>query len=57
LSVCKKARETLKIASERAAKIVFALKTYARFNQTGETIEANIIDGIEVVLTLYQKST
>jgi len=44
----------IKIASERAAKIVFALKTYARFNQTGETIEANIIDGIEVVLTLYQ---
>ncbi|MFB8793578.1 MAG: AAA family ATPase [Microcoleus sp.] len=44
----------IKIASERAAKIVFALKTYARFNQTGETVEANIIDGIEVVLTLYQ---
>ncbi len=44
----------IKIASERAAKIVFALKTYARFNQTGETIEANIIDGVEVVLTLYQ---
>ncbi len=44
----------IKIASERAAKIVFALKTYARFNQTGETIEANIIDGVEVILTLYQ---
>ncbi len=41
-------------ASERAAKIVFALKTYARFDQTGETIEANIIEGIETVLTLYQ---
>ncbi len=44
----------IKTASERATKIVFALKTYARFNQTGETIEANIIDGVEVVLTLYQ---
>ncbi len=44
----------IKIASERATKIVFALKTYARFNQTGETIEASIIDGVEVVLTLYQ---
>lgn len=44
----------IKTASDRAAKIVFALKTYARFNQTGETIEANIIDGVEVVLTLYQ---
>ncbi len=44
----------IKTASERATKIVFALKTYARFNQTGEMIEANIIDGVEVVLTLYQ---
>ncbi len=44
----------IKTASERATKIVFALKTYARFNQTGETIEASIIDGVEVVLTLYQ---
>ncbi len=44
----------IKTASERATKIVFALKTYARFNQTGETIEANIIDGVEVILTLYQ---
>jgi PAS domain S-box-containing protein len=44
----------IKTASDRAAKIVFSLKTYARFNQTGETIESNIIDGIEVVLTLYQ---
>ena len=44
----------IKTASDRAAKIVFALKTYARFNQTGETIEANILDGVEVVLTLYQ---
>ncbi len=44
----------IKTASERAAKIVFALKTYARFNQTGEMIEANIIDGVEVILTLYQ---
>ena len=44
----------IKIASERATKIVFALKTYARFNQTGETIEANIIEGVEAVLTLYQ---
>ncbi len=41
-------------ASERAAKIVFALKTYARFDQSGETIEANIVEGIEAVLTLYQ---
>jgi PAS domain S-box-containing protein len=41
-------------ASERAAKIVFALKTYARFDKSGETIVANIVEGIEAVLTLYQ---
>ena len=40
-------------ASERAAKIVFALKTYARYDQKGEAIEANILEGIETVLTLY----
>jgi PAS domain S-box-containing protein len=40
-------------ASDRAAKVVFALKTYARQDHSGETIEANIVDGIETVLTLY----
>jgi signal transduction histidine kinase len=41
-------------ASDRAAKIVFALKTYARYDHSGELITANIADGIETVLTLYQ---
>lgn len=40
-------------ASDRSAKIVFALKTYARYDHSGEKIEANITDGIEAVLTLY----
>ncbi|GET38330.1 trifunctional serine/threonine-protein kinase/ATP-binding protein/sensor histidine kinase [Microseira wollei] len=40
-------------ASDRAAKVVFALKTYARYDQTGETVQANILDGLEAVLTLY----
>lgn len=40
-------------ASDRAAKVVFALKTYARYDQTGETVKANILDGLEAVLTLY----
>lgn len=44
----------INIASDRAAKVVFALKTYARHNSSGETIEANILDGIDAVLTLYQ---
>ncbi|WP_299488932.1 trifunctional serine/threonine-protein kinase/ATP-binding protein/sensor histidine kinase [Acaryochloris sp. IP29b_bin.137] len=40
-------------ASDRSAKIVFALKTYARYDHRGEQIEANITDGIDAVLTLY----
>ncbi|MEO8890663.1 MAG: ATP-binding protein, partial [Coleofasciculaceae cyanobacterium] len=42
------------IASDRAAKVVFALKTYARYNQKGEKLEADLIEGIETILTLYQ---
>ena len=40
-------------ASDRAAKVVFALKTYARYDQSGETVQANILEGLEAVLTLY----
>ncbi len=48
-----KSTQTINIASNRAAKIVFALKSFARYDQTGKKITANIIDGIETVLTLY----
>jgi PAS domain S-box-containing protein len=40
-------------ATEQAAKIVFALKAYARHDTGGEKILTNITDGIETVLTLY----
>ena len=43
----------ISIASERAGRIVFALKSYARYDQSSEKIQANIVDGIETVLTLY----
>ena len=45
--------QTIATASERAAKIVFALKTYARYDSTGERVPVQITDGIETVLTLY----
>ena len=48
-----KSTQTINIASNRAAKIVFALKSFARYDQTGKKITANIIEGIETVLTLY----
>ncbi len=37
----------------RASKIVFALKCYTHFDESGQMIEANITEGIDVVLTLY----
>ena len=40
-------------ASERASKVVFALKTYAHYDSTGDKVKAEITAGIETVLTLY----
>lgn len=48
-----KSTQTITTATNRAAKIVYALKSYARYDSKGEKIEANIIEGIETVLTLY----
>ncbi|MEM1170730.1 MAG: ATP-binding protein [Cyanobacteria bacterium P01_H01_bin.35] len=45
--------QTIRTAAERAAKVVFALKTYARYDSTGQKVKANILEGIETVLTLY----
>ena len=40
-------------AVERASKIVFALKSYARYDHTGEKQSIQITDNIETVLELY----
>ncbi|MEQ8466829.1 trifunctional serine/threonine-protein kinase/ATP-binding protein/sensor histidine kinase [Coleofasciculus sp. E1-EBD-02] len=40
-------------AVERASKIVFALKSYARYDHSGEKQLVQITDGIEMVLELY----
>ena len=45
---------TINIATEKAAKIVFALKTHARQDSGESQIKSDIIKGIETVLTLYQ---
>jgi PAS domain S-box-containing protein len=42
------------IAVERAAKVVFALKNYARYDHQAQKILAQLTDGLETVLTLYQ---
>jgi C4-dicarboxylate-specific signal transduction histidine kinase len=49
-----KSTKNIATATDRAAKIVFALKSYARYDQSGVKVLANIINGIETVLTLYQ---
>lgn len=50
----KKSTQTISTAIDRAAKVVFALKSYARYDTTGKKVEINITDGIEMALTLYQ---
>jgi signal transduction histidine kinase len=41
-------------AVERVAKIVFALKSFSRADSSGEMVDANIRDGLDTVLTIYQ---
>jgi len=53
LSGIQKGTATINKATERASKVVFALKTYARYDQSGEMIPANLLEGIDTVLTLY----
>ncbi len=54
LSGLKRGANTIKTATDRASKVVFALKSYARYEQSGEMTIAKLTDGIETVLTLYQ---
>jgi signal transduction histidine kinase len=49
----RKSTSTIITATDRAAKVVFALKTYARYDPLAEKVRTNLIEGIETVLTLY----
>lgn len=49
----KKSTQIIKTATERTAKVVFALRNYARYDSTSEKVLASITEGIETVLTLY----
>ncbi|MCK5877144.1 MAG: HAMP domain-containing protein, partial [Candidatus Marithrix sp.] len=53
LSTLTRSTENITTAVERASKVIFALKTFARYDQSGEKIIANLQDGLETVLTLY----
>jgi PAS domain S-box-containing protein len=54
LSILQKNSENIKLAVERASKIVFALKTYSRHNNSGQMTKFLITEGIDLVLTIYQ---
>jgi signal transduction histidine kinase len=45
------------VAVERVAKIVKALKSFSHFNIGTEKIDANLVEGMETVLTIYQGQT
>lgn len=45
--------QTILRAVERSAKIVFALKNYARFDQSGTPKLVRVTDGLETVLEIY----
>ena len=46
--------ETIQNAVNRASKVVFALKTFSHRSSVGEKTQADIIAGIENVLTIYE---
>ncbi|MBE9093460.1 CBS domain-containing protein [Tychonema sp. LEGE 07203] len=52
-AMLQKSTKNIATATDRAAKIVFALKSYSRYDQSGSKTIANITDGINTVLTLY----
>ena len=45
--------ENINIAVDRAAKIIYALKSYARQDTSGSKIMTKITDNIDIILTLY----
>jgi len=53
LSELKRGTAMINTSTDRASKVVFALKTYSRYDQSGEKIIVNLTEGIETVLTLY----
>ena len=55
LSGLQKSNRNIIIATERASKVVFALKNYSRQNETNQKAVIQLIDGLETVLTLYHR--
>ena len=45
--------QTIKVAAERAGKVIYALKSYARHDASELKVITEITDGIDTVITLY----
>lgn len=54
LSGLLRSSRTINTATDRASKVIFALKSYAYSGEVGEMVETNLIDNIETILTLYE---
>jgi signal transduction histidine kinase len=54
MSELQRSLQRINTATERASKVVFALKNYAHQDLSNTLMEANLVEGIETVLTLYQ---
>ena len=57
LSIAMSSARNVNVAVERVAKIVKALKSFSHFNIGTEKIEANLTEGMDTVLTIYQGQT
>ncbi|MDY7013343.1 MAG: ATP-binding protein, partial [Cyanobacteriota bacterium] len=53
LASVRESAQTISTATDKAAKVVFALKTYVRCDPSAEKIVAKVTEGLETVLTLY----
>ena len=49
--------KNINLAVDRVIKIVLALKTFSRFDQNAEKMPAQLSEGLETVLTIYQAQT
>jgi signal transduction histidine kinase len=56
LTEIQRGTQTINTATDRASKVVFALKNYARYDSSEVMIQSDIVEGIETILTLYQNN-
>ncbi|HAX80203.1 MAG TPA: hybrid sensor histidine kinase/response regulator [Cyanobacteria bacterium UBA11372] len=54
LSGLQRGNNTIDTSAERASKVVFALKSYAHYDQENQLFKASLTEGIDTVLLLYK---